>query len=185
MAKWREREHILNRFPSSVRDIFMCRATGYRCLPVCVRIARLRCFVSPPLSRRACSLRGLVSFFFGGSEFKRFKAISLGVARRILSSSNADRPTRILFPLFHLRFCFDSFRSWVGVSQAREYSFASLLGGYDLSYGDNFFLYRLWNILIGNCIPYLFLFWLLRIVRESSCLLFVSIDNFPTSEAIQ
>lgn len=113
MAKWREREHILNRFLSSVRDIFMCRATGYRCLPVCVRIARLRCFVSPPLSRRACSLRGLVSFFFGGSEFKRFKAISLGVARRILSSSNADRPTHTFssVPLaFLLRFL--SFLGW-------------------------------------------------------------------------
>lgn len=146
--------------------------------PGCDVLYRRRCRVVPVRFEDSCPS------FSGVPNLKGLKRFPWGW-RAEFSAPRTLIDRRILFPLFHLRFCFDSFRSWVGVSQAREYSFASLLGGYDLSYGDNFFLYRLWNILIGNCIPYLFLFWLLRIARESSCLLFVSIDNFPTSEAIQ
>ena len=110
MAKWREREHILNRFPSSVRDIFTCKpATDASSQPLCQRVqhvARYRRCVCVRRHRTVatCLLAStedscpflffsFLSFpFFGGSEFKRFKAISLGVNRIHHRSSNADRP---------------------------------------------------------------------------------------------
>lgn len=96
MAKWREREHILNRFPSSVHDVFMCRATGYQ--NRCVHTG-LDGVLPPPFA----ALRGLASFF-GAFEFKRFKAISQGVNAPDPWPSNADRPTRLSPPLCHPSF---------------------------------------------------------------------------------
>lgn len=86
MAKWREREHILNRFPSSVHDIFMCRATGNQ-EPVYIRADLGVC------CRRCSMLFEDSPLFFGGFEFKRFKAISQGVAPPDSRYSNVDRPT--------------------------------------------------------------------------------------------
>lgn len=89
MAKWREREHILNRFPSSVRDIFMCRATGYHW---CVRVSTYLPAAATTTSRRDWVARGLcvsfLSFFLlpRVAEFKRFKTISLGMADRCWST---------------------------------------------------------------------------------------------------
>lgn len=95
MAKWQEREHILNRFPSSVRDVFMWRAEAARGLYVRRRHYRRR----RHRRRFDAPRRGLASFF-GGLEFKRFKAISQGgVGASDCRPSNADRPTTILsFP---------------------------------------------------------------------------------------
>lgn len=99
MAKWREREHILNRFPSSVRDIFTCKpATDASSQPLCQRVqhvARYRrcvcvrrhrtvatCLLASTQDSCPFLFFSFLSFpFFGGSEFKRFKAISLGVNR--------------------------------------------------------------------------------------------------------
>lgn len=81
MAKWQEREHILNRFPSSVHDVFMWRAGPDRG-PGMLRV------YTPPLEKNS-------PFFFGGVksfEFKRFKTISQGVARRIVGPRTVDRP---------------------------------------------------------------------------------------------
>lgn len=81
MAKWQEREHILNRFPSSVHDVFMWRAGPDRG-PGMPRV------YTPPLEKNS-------PFFFGGVksfEFKRFKTISQGVARRIVGPRTVDRP---------------------------------------------------------------------------------------------
>ena len=88
-------EHILNRFPSSVRDIFMCPATGcqdhrvYTGAGWCIAATRSLLFEDSPL------------FFFGGFEFKRFKAISQGVARRIVGPRMLIDRRRL--PLFFRR----------------------------------------------------------------------------------
>lgn len=89
MAKWREREHILNRFPSSVRrDVFMWRTKPAPARPGC-------CMYIPP----RCSRRGLASSFGGGSfEFKRFKAISQEGGASDCRPSNTDRPTTLPCP---------------------------------------------------------------------------------------
>lgn len=102
MAKWREREHILNRFPSSVRDVFMCRATGYH-----------------TTSRRACSecthrlvyrrhrRRWLLSrtrlLFSGASNLKGLKRFPWGGA---VGSSIDPGPHFLLFRSFLLPFMF-------------------------------------------------------------------------------
>lgn len=85
MAKWREREHILNRFPSSVRDVFMWRTKPARARPGYCMYIPLR-----------CSWRGLASSFWGESfEFKRFKAISQEGGASDCRLSNTDRPTTL------------------------------------------------------------------------------------------
>lgn len=81
MAREKEWEHILNRFPSSVRDVFMWRAEP--ALYACINTASMllegtRLFFS---LRRGGGGGGEEGF-----EFKRFKAISQGVARRIVGS---------------------------------------------------------------------------------------------------
>lgn len=85
MAKWREREHILNRFPFSVRDVFMWRRK-----PALLGLAAV--CISP-----RCSWRRLASSFEGGEslEFKRFKAISQEGGASDCRPSNTDRPTTL------------------------------------------------------------------------------------------
>lgn len=80
MAKWREREHILNRFPSSVpRCIYVARETSAARPGGC-------CTYIPP----RCSRRGLASSFWarGGegevSNLKGLKRFPRRVARRIV-----------------------------------------------------------------------------------------------------
>lgn len=90
MAKWREREHILNRFPSSVRDVFMWRTKPARLGPAAVRIYRF-----DALGEDSLLLSGGESF-----EFKRFKAISQEGGASDCRPSNTDRPTtRSFLPL--------------------------------------------------------------------------------------
>lgn len=76
----REREHILNRFPSSVRDVFMWR--GEELARARTRLLYVYTYrFDAPREREKTRL-----FFWLGFEFKRFKAISQGVARRIVGS---------------------------------------------------------------------------------------------------
>lgn len=85
MAKWREREHILNRFPSSVRDVFM-----WRTKPALLGPAAVCIYTASMLLER------LRLFFLGESlEFKRFKAISQEGGASDCRPSNTDRPTTL------------------------------------------------------------------------------------------
>lgn len=89
MAKWREREHILNRFPSSVpRRIYVARETS----AARPRLA-LYVYTASMLSERT-RLFLLGARGGGGSfEFKRFKAISQEGGASDCRPSNTDRPT--------------------------------------------------------------------------------------------
>lgn len=88
MAKWQEREHILNRFPSSACTMYLCGAQNQR------GSARLYVYTTSMLLERTRL------FFLGGSfEFKRFKAISQEGGASDCRPSNTDRPTTLLLLL--------------------------------------------------------------------------------------
>lgn len=86
-----EREHILNRFPSSVRDVFMWRRKPARLRSTVICIYRLDAFGedSPLLSGgRVSNLKGLKRFPRGGGASD-------------CRPSNTDRPTTLSFFLAH------------------------------------------------------------------------------------
>lgn len=100
---WRngESEHILNRFPSSARDVFMWRAEPARSDMLCTYV-QLYMYTST-----RCFWRGLTAFFGGveSFEFKRFKAISQGVARRIVGARTPIDRRRLFSLSCYTRSC--------------------------------------------------------------------------------